>query len=296
LSDLETTTAGFSHAIAALDRGVARVWRAAVDLALPPRCPACGVIVTAESLSDVSLCPSCWQTLRFLGDPACARCSLPFETAQGEGALCGGCMADPPPYDGVHAAVAYAPVPRTLVLRFKYGRRVALAQLMARMMATRINAGRATHDDACGHDNRPLLVPVPLHRWRLWGRGFNQAAEITRWLAPLVNADYAVDALRRRRATPPLRGQGRAQRARTVRGAFDVPPRQRASVVGRRIILVDDVYTTGATVRSCARVLLRAGAASVEVATFARVIADAGDVDGQIVAIDTRLPSHNIEE
>lgn len=287
-------TGTVANVISVLDRGVERIWRGVVDLALPPRCAACSAIVTAEHLSDVSLCPQCWQTLRFLGDPACARCSLPFETAQGHGALCGGCMADPPPYHGVHAAVAYAPITRTLVLRLKYGRRVALARLMARMMAARINAVTFARDGGCGDDNRPLLVPVPLHRWRLWGRGFNQAAEITRLLAPLVKADHAVDALHRRRATPPLRGQGRSQRARTVRGAFEVPVRRRAIVAGRRIMLVDDVYTTGATVASCARALLRAGAASVEVATFARVIADAGDVDGQPVPIDTGPPTDNI--
>lgn len=254
------------------------VGRSILDWALPPRCAACGVVV----VGDAGFCPECWGTLHFLGPPACAQCDRPFAAPQGEGALCGACMADPPPYARVHALCAYGPVPRTVVLRFKYGRRTAMARLIARLMRTRMAAigvpvggGSVGTDEA--HQDPPLIIPVPLHRARLWSRGFNQSVEIGRVLARESGLVMIPDALVRTRNTPPLRGRGRSQRAQLVRGAFAVTDRRRIALKGRTVLLIDDVFTTGATAAACAKALLRAGAARVEVVVFARVLDEGYD-------------------
>lgn len=253
---------------------VADVWRrlipvgaAVVDAVLPPRCAACRSVTA----SDAGFCPDCWARLDFLIGPACSRCDVPFETPQGEGALCGRCMAEPPPYSRVHVPLAYGEVSRSIVMRLKYGRRTGFARLMARMIA-------GTVQRAVIADDIPLIVPVPLHRWRLWSRGFNQSAEVGKHLSRLTGWPIAVDPLIRHRRTPPLRGLGRTARARTVSGAFAARPDARDLLAGRRIILIDDVFTTGATAAACAKVLLRAGASAVEVAAFARVV-DRADAD-----------------
>jgi ComF family protein len=268
-----------SHAVpmsARAEAFVTAAGRAILDLALPPRCAACSAIVA----DDGGFCPACWASLTFLGAPACARCDLPFAQPQGEGALCGACIADPPPYERVHTPLAYGAVSRQVVMRLKYGRRTGMARMMARMMAARLPV---VSDDAPAM----LLVPVPLHRWRLWSRGFNQSVEVARYIAQATGHQLAVDALARKRATPVLRGMGRTARDKAVRGAFIVPDKRRAMIKGRAVILIDDVFTTGSTVGACARTLLRAGAARVEIATFARVISDmAGDVD-PAAAIDS---------
>lgn len=201
--------------------------------------------------------------MRFLGPPWCAGCNAPFEYDRGEGARCAACVADPPRHAGVFAAVAYDDVSRRLALDLKYGRRVGLAETMARHMV------RQMPGDA------ELILPVPLHRWRLWARGFNQSVAIGAALARSSGLPLDRFALARTRATPSLKGRGQAARAKAVRGAFAVPDRGR--VAGRRIALVDDVYTTGATARAASATLLRAGAASVAVLCWARVLGDAAD-------------------
>ena len=233
--------------------------------------------------ADAGFCLDCWRALHFLGPPACARCDRPFATAQGDGALCAACIANPPAWDAVHAALAYGAIPRQVVLRLKYGGRVGLARLAARLMAARLARDCGPGAAAVASADRPLLVPVPLHRWRLWSRGFNQSAEIARHIAATEGLDWLPDALLRRKRTPPLRGLGRAARARAVRGAFALTDAGRAAVQGRRILLVDDVLTSGATADACTRVLRRAGAHSVELLVFARVL------DGEGGAIDTAM-------
>jgi len=240
------------HALLPLARGL-------VDLVLPPRCPACRAIVDG----DDRFCAACWQELRFLTPPYCARCGTPFEHDMGAGAQCATCLAEPPRFATARAALAYGGPARTVVLALKHGDRQHLARLMARAM--RRAAGELLDPGAA-----PLLVPVPLHRWRLWRRGFNQAAVVARELARLSGAELAVAAVTRVKPTASSQGLGRAARARNVRGAFRVAERQR--VRGRRIILVDDVLTTGATAEACARVLRRAGAAEVHVLTYARAL------------------------
>ncbi len=237
---------------------------AVVDYALPPRCPACGVIVPG----DAQFCLTCWSALDFLDGPACARCSLPLPTAApGEAVECGACLADPPPYHGAPSAVAYGPAARTVALRLKYGRRVGHARLMARLMARPL-ATLAGEGDA-------LLVPVPLHRWRLWARGFNQAALVAAELTRLGGVPHDHHLLLRKRATPSLRGKGKRERERIVAGAFALADGAKARAAGRHLVLIDDVHASGATLRAAARTLRRSGAARVSALTFARVVADA---------------------
>lgn len=238
------------HALAVPAAALAQL----VALALPPRCPGCGVVVEA----DHRFCATCWSGLRFLGDPACARCGVPFAIDAGPGMCCATCLVRPPGHDGARAAVAYGPVARDVALKLKYGGRLALARTMARLMV------RHLHPDAT------CLVPVPLHRRRIWVRGYNQAQLIAAELGRLGGVPVARDALRRTRPTPPLRGMDGRRRAQAVRGAFAVVDPGR--IVGQSIVLVDDVHTSGATVEACAKVLRGAGAARVSVLCWARVV------------------------
>lgn len=247
---------------------IRNIVRETVDFALPPRCPACGTITPEPH----RFCFDCWQSLTFLGDPCCACCGLPF--AYGDpGALCGGCLAEPPPFDRLRAAVAYGEVARTVVLKLKYSGRPGLAETLARFMRRHL----PETDGAAAGARGPLLVPVPLHRWRLWKRGYNQAALLASALARANGLNFAPDLLRRTRATPPLKGLGRRERALTVRGAFAVTGKGKAALAGRPVILVDDVFTSGATAGACARTLKRAGAASVVILCWARVVQESAN-------------------
>lgn len=237
-----------------------------IDLLLPPRCPGCGMIVAGQD----RFCVDCWQGLDFIVPPSCARCDLPLLQDAGPEATCGACMADPPPFERAWAPLAYGEQARSLVMRLKYARRIGMARLMADLMATRLGARDGPE---------PLLVPVPLHRWRIWSRGFNQSALIAAHLGRRFGWSVDVDALQRVRRTDPLRGLGRTARAKEVRGAFAVPAAARARIAGRTVLLVDDVFTSGATARACAQALRRGGAAAVEIAAFARVIDGRGGGD-----------------
>ncbi len=246
---------------AGIGRWLRRAAGAGVDLLLPPRCPACREIVER----DGSFCVACWTGLTFITDPVCARCGVPFDIDRGPGTECGACLAAPPRFAAARAGVVYAGAARTVLLGFKHGDRQHLVRIMAPQL---VRAGR----DWLGRD--ALLVPVPLHRGRLWRRGFNQAALLARAAARRSGTPLAVDALVRVRATSSSRGMGRRGRAANVRGAFSV--RDSALVEGRDIVLVDDVLTTGATADACAAALLGAGAVRVRVLTWARVVRDTG--------------------
>jgi ComF family protein len=231
--------------------------RMARDFALPPRCPGCGLVVEG----DHRFCLDCWQQLDFLPDTGCTACGTPMDGV--EGLTCGACLAHPPLHDGVRAAVAYGAVARGLALKLKYSGRNAMAEIIAAQLARHVDAGE-----------NGLLVPVPLHRWRIWRRGYNQSALIARSLSKRTGAELSLDLLQRVRATPALRGMGVVARAKAVRGAFAVPALRRAQLAGRNIWLIDDVHTSGATANACARALKRAGAARVVVLCWARVLAD----------------------
>jgi ComF family protein len=235
------------------------ILRHVADFALPPRCAGCGTPVA----EDHRFCAPCWNSLHFLAPPWCAGCNVPFAFDRGYDAFCAACLRDPPRHAGVRAAVAYGPVARDLALRLKYGGRIAFAETMALRMRRLVPA------------EADLLVPVPLHRWRIWSRGFNQAALIADSLAKLAHVPHDPDVLVRPRRTVLLRGLGGRQRAKAVAGAFtvDVPHRVR----GKAVVLVDDVYTSGATADACTRVLLRAGARSVTILCWARVLSAVRD-------------------
>lgn len=230
-----------------------------VAIALPPRCAGCGIPVG----EDHRFCALCWAGLRFLGPPWCAGCNRPFAFDRGEDARCAACLTDPPRHSGVRAAVAYGPVARDLALRLKYAGRIAFAETMARQMQRLLPA------------DVDLLIPVPLHRWRIWTRGFNQAALIADGIATLSGIRHDCDALVRTRRTAPLRGLGGRQRTKMVAGAFAVPIPSRLQ--GRTVALIDDVYTSGATADACTRVMLRAGVRSVTILCWARVLSATAD-------------------
>ncbi len=232
---------------------LASLVRPIIDFALPPRCPGCGGIVE----DDHRFCVECWSKLDFLTGAGCATCGIPIDAVGGS--QCGPCLAAPPDHDGVVAAVAYGEIARGVVLSLKYARRPGVARTMAALMTPRLP-----------HLEDAIMVPVPLHRWRLWSRGFNQALAMAQAVSAHNGWDVDGEALERARATPVLRGMNPSQRRQAVKSVFRTHKRWD----GRQVVLVDDVYTTGATANACARVLKRAGAARVTVIVWARVIAD----------------------
>lgn len=235
-------------------------FRPLVDLVLPPRCPGCGVLVD----DDLQFCGDCWNALRFISDPSCRSCGKPFSEGRDNDLVCAECLADPPLHDGIRAAVLYDELSRSIVLKLKHGGKIGLARLVARHLQ------RYLPEEA----NNVVLIPVPLHRWRLWRRGFNQSILIARELARPRGLRVETDLLRRIRATPPLKGMTRKQRGQAVRGVFAIPADRRDRIKGRHVLLIDDVYTTGATARGCVRLLKQAGAARVTIFCWARVLRD----------------------
>ncbi len=233
------------------------VLRAALDLALPPLCPAC-----RDPVEGQALCPACWSKLSFITRPYCERLGIPFVYDPGPGILSMEAIADPPAYQRARAAVRFDEISRALVHGLKYGDRLDLAPMMGRWVT---HAGREL---LAGAD---ALVPVPLHWRRLWARRFNQSAMLAAAISAESGVPVATSVLKRVKPTAQQVGLSRTQRAANVQGAFRVPPEGRGAVAGRRLILVDDVLTSGATVDGCARALLRAGAANVDVLIFARV-------------------------
>ncbi|HLO75498.1 MAG TPA: ComF family protein [Magnetospirillum sp.] len=235
--------------------------RRALDAVLPPLCLLCGTVVAEPG----SLCPECWGRMGFLAPPLCHACGHPFEVDGGAGdhALCGPCLAKPPPWARARAVFRYDAQSKPLILRFKHADRLEGAPAFARWMA---RAGAELLADA------QVIVPVPLHRWRLLARRYNQAALLALALGRLTGLPAVPDALVRTRRTAVQGHMDREQRRRNVAGAFAVAERRRAEVEGRRVVLIDDVLTTGATMGECTRVLLKAGALSVDLLTLGRVV------------------------
>lgn len=239
-------------------RLVGRVGRGLSGMIWPQR----SLITHRELAGPGALEPHLWSKLQFLSEPMCARCGTLFEIAVEPGQVCAACIADPPAYERARAALVYGDVSRELVLGLKYqGRRDGLT-LLAGWMAS---AGKPLLEEA------ELIVPVPLHYFRLVRRGFNQSGWLAAALARSSGVRLSVDALKRVRATPIQGGLSATGRRRNVQGAFRVRGTARGLVKGKRVLLVDDVLTTGATAEACTLALKRAGARCVDVLTLARV-------------------------
>jgi ComF family protein len=234
------------------------VFGRALDVALPSLCPAC-----REQVRDSGLCASCWSKLTMIAPPYCERLGIPFAYDPGPGVLSMQAISDPPAYHRARAAVRFDDISRALVHALKYGDRIDLAPTMGRWMA---RAGLELLKDA------DALIPVPLHWRRLWARRFNQSALLAQAIAGETGVAVADTALKRIKATAQQVGLTQSERAENVQGAFRVPADRKAEVAGRRVVLVDDVLTSGATSDACARALLRAGARNVDLLVFARVV------------------------
>src|SRR3978361_2275656 len=228
------------------------------DTALPTLCVAC-----REPVAGVGVCAECWAKLSFIAQPYCPRLGIPFVYDPRPGLLSMEAIADPPAYQRARAAVRYDDVARTLVHALKYHDRTDLAPAMGRWMA-RAGAELLTEAD--------VLVPVPLHWRRGWSRRYNQSGALACVIERQSGAPVARGVLRRIRPTQQQVGLSRSQRASNVQGAFKVSPEKAHEVQGRRVVLIDDVLTSGATTDACARALLRARAAQVDVLVFARVV------------------------
>jgi ComF family protein len=232
--------------------------RLALDIALPTLCVAC-----REPVAGVGVCAECWTKLSFIAQPYCPRLGIPFVYDPGPGLLSMEAIANPPAYARARAAVRYDDVARTLVHALKYHDRTDLAPAMGRWMA---RAGEELLAEA------DVLVPVPLHWRRGWSRRYNQSGALARVIEKQSGVPVASDVLRRIRPTPQQIGLNRSQRASNVQGAFKAAADRTAAIHGRRVVLIDDVLTSGATADACARALLRARAAQVDVLVFARVV------------------------
>lgn len=238
--------------------------RPIVDLVYPPRCPLCGDAIADQG----GLCVECWGELEVPGEPACRSCSRPMGTDRGTGDNeCPACQSDPPRHAGIYAATLYNDASRRLILSFKHGGKIALARLLAGLIAARLPEPEPGRE--------PLLVPVPLHRVRLWQRGYNQAALLARELESRGKGHLSVDALVRTKRTPSLGGLGREKRKESLEGAIAVRKACLPLIEGRDIILVDDVLTSGATSDACVSALIDAGVGSVRIACFSRVLSGA---------------------
>lgn len=220
-----------------------------------------------------TLCAQCWPKIGFIERPFCAVSGAPFSHDFGSQIVSADVLANPPDYDKARAACVHADIARQLVTRLKYGDQTDLAPWMARFMA---RAGAQLLGEA------DIIVPVPLHRLRLWLRRYNQSAELARALAGLSDVPMQAELLIRTRRTKPQVGLSATQRQSNVRNVFAVPDDRRIAIQGRKVVLVDDVLTTGATVNAAARTLKRAGAEAVFVLTFSRVLPD--HFDRQIIS------------
>src|SRR5258705_6125877 len=230
----------------------------ALDIALPTLCVSC-----REPVDGEGACAKCWSKLSFSAPPFCPRLGIPFVYDPGPDLLSMEAIANPPAYQRARAAVRYDEVARTLVHALKYQDRTDLAPAMGRWMA---RAGRELLSDA------DVLVPVPLHWRRGWSRRYNQSGALARVIGQQSAVKVAAEALRRVRATEQQIGLSRAQRATNVQGAFKVAPDRMADIQGRRVVLIDDVLTSGATTDAGARALLRRKASQGDVLVFARVV------------------------
>ncbi len=235
------------------------------DLVFPPRCLTCGSIL--EEHGPLPLCPACEAGIRHIRSPLCPCCGIPFPSTEGPDHLCGDCLTAEKPYALARSVGRYEGTLLEAIHRFKYRGKPGVGKVLGKIMAD--FAGSIWDMEAFS-----LIIPVPLHRKRLRQRGFNQAVVLARVIAKRFALPLDFTALRRTLPTAPQVGLGRQERSANVRGAFSAVRPER--IAGRRLLLVDDVYTTGSTLAECASVLMRAGAEAVAVLTLARAVPDPG--------------------
>lgn len=231
------------------------------DLVFPPRCVTCGALL--EGRAPLPFCPACAGGIRLIRSPLCSRCGLPFLEAEGEDHPCGECLATERPYAVARAVGYYEETLLRAIHLFKYRGETGVGRVLGKMMAD--FAGGIWEMGAF-----EMILPVPLHPKRLRERGFNQSVILARELSKRFAVPLDSLTLRRRVATAPQVGLGRKERSENVRGAFAVGSPER--ICGKKILLVDDVFTTGSTLAECSEVLLRAGAEGVAVLTAARAV------------------------
>ncbi|PHS41280.1 MAG: phosphoribosyltransferase [Robiginitomaculum sp.] len=231
-----------------------------LDTLLPPHSLITGQVLSkAGPEADVEL----WQNLKFIDDPCCQACGFPFEFEQGQNALCIRCTAYKPEFDQARSAITYDDTSRKLVLDFKYGGRTDGLGFFAAQM---VRAGAEMLDRA------DMLIPVPLHRARLRQRRFNQAALLAREISRITNIPYDTEILMRKKNTPIQGSLSFKARRRNVSGAFDIYGKNKHRLKNKRVVIIDDVYTTGSTLSACAKPLKRAGVAQIDALTFMRVV------------------------
>jgi ComF family protein len=244
-----------------------RIAGALADIVYPPSCLVC----QAATAEPRALCAQCWGRLRLIERPYCERLGTPFAVDAGVALLSPAAIADPPVYERARAVARYDETARLMAHRLKYGDRLDLASTLASWMA------RAGAELLRGAD---LIVPVPMHRRRIWTRRFNQAALLADGIGRRSGKRVDPFVLTRKRPTRPQVGLSRAERQANLSGAFEVKEEAKVRVVGLRVLLVDDVLTTGATANAASRALLRGGATAVDVLVFARVVHDGVVHDG----------------
>ena len=240
--------------------GLLLAGRRLLDLVLPP------LDLDGAPAQSPGLPAKGWGDITFIADPVCDGCGAPQEYDLGEGVRCLACSGAKNAWNRARAACLYDEHSRELILRLKHGDQTDLSHLFARWL------NRAGHDLIAQAD---VIVPVPLHRWRLLRRRYNQAAEIARPLARMAGLAHLPDTLVRKRPTASQGGRNAGGRRQNVAGAFAVPPGRARHVAGKAVLLIDDVLTTGATANACARALKAAGAKSVDVLVVAKVKAAA---------------------
>jgi ComF family protein len=236
--------------------------RQGLDFLFPPLCISCGGRIG----EPYALCSKCWRDVSFVEGAACARCGLPFEIDAGENAVCAACYAVPTVFDRARSILHYDEASKRLILGFKHGDRLERAPALIGWLE---RAGRVLAQDA------DFIVPVPLHPSRLWRRRYNQSAILAQGIARRFGKTYAPLLLERVRRTPSQGAMPSAKaRHRNVAGAFQVAKPERYEIRGKNVLLLDDVYTTGATLNACAAALRGAGAGQINALTLARVVRD----------------------
>jgi ComF family protein len=238
---------------------IKQVLHTSVDFLLPPRCLLC----YERTTDPQNVCATCWQGLTFITHPQCRQCGLPFDFGIDEDLSCAPCLDRPPQFHQMRSAVVYNDISRHLVLCFKHGDMLQLSKLLSRWM---LNAGRELITES------DIIIPVPLHRLRLLWRQYNQAAILSNHIAKMSGTPKQNELLLRVRHTASQGKKTYKDRVKNVKSSIQINPKYADMIKNKRVLLIDDVYTTGATIEECCRVLLKAGASAVNVLTFARVV------------------------